>query len=335
MKDFDFWSFVRKLHEATSGFTISLEAAEEFYGKQATEDLEAFLRELRKQLTWSFRWDIWAVGAIAGGMVGLSSSLSYQVWLVLQGREFFEAVLQNPAKAADRLNPDDPSSDFDFYFLESKLLTELENRSDVDCSRFRETRGEEPVGRPWSWRDLRKRHPTLWETFFLKRDRRPMRPDLDRMDDIDLVWYTIAPLRCWVDIYSEPAYVDEQYGTLSPAQRAIHSVSWQMSESDNGGIDQFFWNSSGVLAAESLKGLKLLGALDFVEELEAIMKLFPGGAPERECSKRRKQMERRWRSKEKSIDDEFPGGHVKYTLDEYLARYIRAHPGEYFRPSKA
>jgi len=335
VSSFDFWPFVERLQKASDGFTISYETAQEFYKKQRTETLEAFTRELAKQLQWSFRWDIWAVGAIASGIPGIDFFLSYQIWLVLQGRDYFEAVLKDPARAADRLNPADPSSDFNFLFLETALRTTFSNRTGRPCEDFRANRETAPVGRPWSWKDLPTMHPDLWEKFFMNRDRRAYKTHRGRIDDCDLVSAAADPLRCWIDIYGDPAYLDLQYARLSPAQRAIHSVYWLMAESDNGGIDQFFWNSTGVLAPEALKGLRLLGARDHAQRLEAIMKCFSGGKPEREHSKRQKQIEWRWRSKEKTIDDEFPGGAMKHTLEEYLSRYIRAHPDEFFRPSKA
>jgi len=274
----------------------------------------------------------WAVGSIVDGHIDPQFSISFQIWIILQGREFYEKVLKDPNAIIERISADDPATDFRFLYLQTAARNTYEDSTGKELPDIDEKfSNRQPAGKAWSWRDLQKMHPQLWEKFFLKRHRRPRRPEMDKMKDDELVWAAADPLRCWVDIYSGPEYLDEQYKTLSEAQRGLHAVSWFKSECDNGGIDQFFYNSTGVVAPEVLKGLKMFGAKEHSEVLETIMKAFPGGSPERDRKKRQAQMEKRWRSKEKAIDDEFPGGKMP-DLEEIIGRYIRVHPEQFFRP---
>jgi hypothetical protein len=52
----------------------------------------------------------------------------------------------------------------------------------------------------------------------------------------------------------------EVFSALSPGFRAVFSTSVLEGEVDNGGFNQFFWNSSGAYAADAVAGLELLGA---------------------------------------------------------------------------
>jgi hypothetical protein len=326
-----FWAMVARLEKAAPTFEDSYESAKAFYSKEKPDDLKAFWIELQTQLSRSYRWDIWAVGAIVDGHIDIGFCSDYQIRLVLQGKDFYEAVLNDPTHACKRLPPTDPSSNFNYLFFQTAASNVYRDRTGKTLPSLDPPKGQLPSGSRWSWRDLKKMHPDLWETYFTRRDRRPKWPDLSRFNnEEELFRYAVSLLRNWVDIYHDPEYLQEQYRLLTPPQRGLHAVSWMKDESDNGGIDQFFRNSTGVVAPEALEGLKLFGVKDEYDELAAIMKAFPDGAPDRNKEKRRAQMTQRWG--EKRIDEEFKGRPRDVELEVDLARYIRAHMTEFFRP---
>lgn len=51
---------------------------------------------------------------------------------------------------------------------------------------------------------------------------------------------------------------DEGFDTLWPEEQQTIALWWLVSESMNGGLDQFFWNSSGDLALLAQAGLRRL-----------------------------------------------------------------------------
>ena len=62
---------------------------------------------------------------------------------------------------------------------------------------------------------------------------------------------------------------------LGPSATVLYDVSWFWGEIINGGLSQFFSNSSGNRAHESLVGLRQIGANLCVELLEMALTVFP------------------------------------------------------------
>src|SRR6476661_8956318 len=62
----------------------------------------------------------------------------------------------------------------------------------------------------------------------------------------------------WSDLNLESVALGKLWAVLSPGQRAFFAISLFESEVNNGGIRQFFYNESGVLASETLGGFNLL-----------------------------------------------------------------------------
>ncbi len=330
-----FWTIARRVSAATDGTFISYEDAEALYRSLGSEEVVCFLDGLDQRLGESFRWDIWAVGAILQGHIGVEFFTDYQIWLVLQGEAAFTGILDCPDAAAELASEHEPSTRFGFLYLKNAAGQFYRDATGREYkSLARRARCGEPRGKRWNWQDLAGMHPDLWRRFFQERERRPNRPTEPIMDDDRLVWEANSPLAAWVDIYAEPAYCLSQYDRLSPMQRALHAVSWMRAEVGNGGFDQFFHNPSGIVARQALRGLELFGATETHRTLAAIMAAFPGGAPSLDCGERQRQMFERWRRHEQVIDDEFRGpiGHGDFVaLEARIAAFIRSHPEAYFR----
>jgi hypothetical protein len=96
-------------------------------------------------------------------------------------------------------------------------------------------------------------------------------------DCLDLTWWT-------------PREADRALGALAPAQREIVVLDTFVYESNNGGVNQFFWNSSGTLAPELVLILDRHGLSDHAAVIRAGMALFPWRYP-RETGRRREIME--------------------------------------------
>jgi hypothetical protein len=331
-EEIQFWALIGKVRAVSTGFSLTIEAAEGVFSKETPAAVASFWKELDRRLEESYRWDIWAVGAILDGKLGADFSAGYRLWIILQGPAFFRAVLEKPIDALKGIPPECTSPRFDVLPLQGVPRNVYFNRTGSELPDLDQKRSNRaPAGKKWTWQDLKRMHPELWERFFEKRELRLERPRIEDLKDEDLVDRAAVFLLDWMDIYEGPEYVDEQYKNLNPGQRALHAVWWMKAESDNGGIDQFFYNSTGGLAPEAVNGLKLFGDEKHRDELVRIMAAFPGGKPDRDTERRRAQIQKRWRSQDKTIDDEFPGPKGAEDLEAVMARYIRAHPKEFFR----
>ena len=81
------------------------------------------------------------------------------------------------------------------------------------------------------------------------------------MDDLDFVIETIDP---WLDKYIS------QGATALSNDEAIGVGVWLLeTEVNNGGFDQYYFNSRGTLAIETVEALKKIGAVETAGLLEA------------------------------------------------------------------
>jgi hypothetical protein len=81
-------------------------------------------------------------------------------------------------------------------------------------------------------------------------------------------------------------------------QERVIRLVWNLeSEVNNGGFDQYFFNSTGDFAAETLVHLKAMGAMEYHNSLKSAVDLvFDGGVPE--------EREKRWEVLGKLTDEQ-------------------------------
>lgn len=79
------------------------------------------------------------------------------------------------------------------------------------------------------------------------------------MDTGEIVSQAIEPLRERISIYDGPQVFLSGLLDVGREQGLLYSVHWCVSEVCNGGFHQFFYNSTGVLCPEALRGFEYLG----------------------------------------------------------------------------
>lgn len=108
-------------------------------------------------------------------------------------------------------------------------------------------------------------------------------------------------------------------------------ILWLLIEVNNGGMDQYFHNSSGEFAGETVADLQLIGAPKTAELIERGCKLFPEGKPAKDTELRRKQMaefSREQLSVLQELSDPF------YARNEDLNALLRAYWKEQHRKER-
>lgn len=95
---------------------------------------------------------------------------------------------------------------------------------------------------------------------------------------------------------------------LTDTERRLLAAYWLEAEVNNGGFDQYFFNSAGDNAETALAGLRDMGAAGAAGLLERAMAVFPGGKPPADRFKRQEVMQQ-IESQSKPVwskcDDEF------------------------------
>jgi Domain of unknown function (DUF4375) len=147
---------------------------------------------------------------------------------------------------------------------------------------------------------------------------------------------------CWavVDAIWPTAETEDELALLAQGtkgQQAIYVTILYAQEVDNGGLVQFFGNSSGMLWPHVRNGLQLLGAQEHIALITAAIEAFPMAAPSTEQSERRQALqtvtqEQRnlWRTGENRI---YALGGFFANLRPLWTRYIETHPEDFFLPN--
>lgn len=99
-------------------------------------------------------------------------------------------------------------------------------------------------------------------------------------------WQEIEKAFNEVDIYEGPEIFRRGAAEFPEWQIDLLSVHWAMSEIVNGGVEQFFANSTGVLAPEAVLGLEKIGKPHLAQALKQAMNLLGEDYPTEEIPRR-------------------------------------------------
>jgi hypothetical protein len=90
-------------------------------------------------------------------------------------------------------------------------------------------------------------------------------------------WSLVEPVWRSISIYDGPATFLRQFRTVRPEVGHLFAAHWCQSEVCNGGLHQFFSNSTGVLAPEALEAFRAMGLAEWADILAEAMRFF--GSP--------------------------------------------------------
>ena len=92
-------------------------------------------------------------------------------------------------------------------------------------------------------------------------------------------WRVIESHCLAVEIHDGPAIYLQGAMGLPETARNLFAIWWCDAEVCNGGFNQFFANSTGVLAPEAAEGFRAAGLLECAELVKAAIKRFPEPYP--------------------------------------------------------
>lgn len=139
-------------------------------------------------------------------------------------------------------------------------------------------------------------------------------------------WFgVIEPVKSCAKIYDSFEDYEESLRRFSRAQRLFAAIDWYLMEVNNGGHDQFYSNSTGIVWKDALDGLQLIGANEVADILAESAKRM-GGNPSFDRTVRQQQLERH-NADFRDLDDRLFNTESK--LDAKMLGYIRANPREF------
>ncbi len=92
-------------------------------------------------------------------------------------------------------------------------------------------------------------------------------------------WELIRPLWYIVSIYDGFDVYNQNLKPFSDAQRKMLGLFWYDSEVCNGGHDQFFSNSTGIVWKDAIECMRMIGANKSAENFQKAVDMFGGSIP--------------------------------------------------------
>ena len=145
----------------------------------------------------------------------------------------------------------------------------------------------------------------------------------DREIDGDDYFAVIEPVFLAVSIYDGPERYEEDLANFSAEQRLVLAYHWYLSEVNNGGHDQFYYNSTGIVWPDALKAFREIGHSEVVAIINASVSRL-GGTPSLNREERLDQLEQLEPDFE-DLDQELFTLEERSDFDEKVLQFIRRH----------
>lgn len=144
----------------------------------------------------------------------------------------------------------------------------------------------------------------------------------------------IDPLWWSVSIYDGYAQYEKDLQPFTAQQRMLFAVMWYEAEVCNGGHDQFFYNSTGIVWKDALDGFALIGAKECEENFRNVIEKCGGSVPfERE--ERQKYLDKlTYVPEEDDYIDLFGENDTAFyafeeDLEALMMKYVKSHPEQF------
>jgi hypothetical protein len=141
------------------------------------------------------------------------------------------------------------------------------------------------------------------------------------IDVLDPAWRT-------VDIYGGKIEYDKSLLAFTNEQRFLVAITWYISEVNNGGHEQFYYNSTGIVWKDALAGFQEIGLDEAVSILDESAKRM-GGNPSFDRETRWEQMDIHHPNFD-DLDDRFYDLEEKTNLEERMQDYIMNHRSAFY-----
>jgi hypothetical protein len=136
-------------------------------------------------------------------------------------------------------------------------------------------------------------------------------------------WSVVDPVWDTISIYDGPDVFLRQFRAVPAVAGNLFAAHWCLSEVCNGGLYQFFTNSTGVLAPEALVGFRAIGLHEWADILAEAMRYFGEPYPRERAD--RQELLARCPGRRRQEWDPF------FALDERFYSWLHAEPDRWER----
>ena len=130
-------------------------------------------------------------------------------------------------------------------------------------------------------------------------------------------WFIVEPIWDKGNIYRTYSIYENSIAKFSIHQKYLHATEWLISEVSNGGFDQLFYNSTGIVWKYAYKGFIEMNCYKTIEILDKVLTLY-GKQPSEDREERWNEIENNpnWERCIDKLNSDF------YSLEEYEEKAI-------------
>lgn len=148
----------------------------------------------------------------------------------------------------------------------------------------------------------------------------------DKLIDSNDVMKIIEPLWWGVSIYDSEEKYKKDLEKFSDSQKYVFAIEWYITEVNNGGHTQFYYNSTGIVWEDAMKGFEIVGLLENNKIIGESAKRL-GGYPNKDREKRFFELEKVKPSFD-DLDDRFY--EIDKDMDIILMKYIKENKKDFY-----
>jgi Protein of unknown function (DUF4240) len=153
----EFWDLIDQARAGSRACRESAAELERILAKMSALEIEAFARAQDDLMRASYRWDLWGAAFVINGGCSDDGFDYFRGWLMLQGRDVWDAALRDPESLADLSFEGDADCE-DVLYAAGRAYEQVTGHSLPPTI---EDRPSTPAGTPWEESDLEGRYPRL------------------------------------------------------------------------------------------------------------------------------------------------------------------------------
>lgn len=155
----EFWDVIDQARRRGKSCAESARDLELILSKLPSTQIEAFARDQEDLMRDSYRWDLWGAAFVINGGCSDDGFDYFRGWLMLQGRDVWEAALRDPESLAGVSIQGDAECE-DALYSAGKVYEQVAGASLPSTG---DHRPDAPTGAAWQETDLEALYPKLWE----------------------------------------------------------------------------------------------------------------------------------------------------------------------------
>lgn len=141
----------------------------------------------------------------------------------------------------------------------------------------------------------------------------------DVMKIIDPLWWSVS-------IYDGEEKYNKDLARFSVPQKYVFAIEWYVAEVNNGGHDQFYSNSTGIVWEDAMNGFEVIGLSENNKILNESVKRM-GGNPGKDRERRQAELDK-FNPTFDDLDDRFYKSDKD--MDKIIMKYIKDHKIDFY-----